>query len=917
MSQGLSPSIALEDEQNPQHIQRLERSPHPYSRRSSNNPERLHLNRQGRPNPLQLFEDRFPRAAARNAPQRSESGIFRSKDSITSPSDSGTEADDERPLLKALTAPPLRPRKGLKGTKDLGTDPFASPLLTPSSKEEEEGRSGLLAGHAVQERKKGKLADEAAGSKDKVRQKRYGRVEFVRRVLETILIGAIGYTCLNNRDASAFRALRWHVLLLAIIYSTYILRLALRSFINKGDRRSWTNIYFPTNADPAPLLYPIFLPLLVTWSMRPANSHALLSNYILSFSALPRSLIPRKDFYIHWMVSLIPLLHDAIMRRYELPLTLISDNDLSIKTGTEELILLFPLHCMLLQTLAFLTTTSLLPAELQLLSISLINLLRFGTSSQSLILKGLLWIGGVALVASCRHILQWSVELARIPSWRFRRRKYPRINRPTLICAIDDTFGGWVSQIFRSRKRDESSDEEWTPSFPRNGQLEAPKQPIKSAGVTSFGGSNKPNGSRVSLDDLSYRQKQPTPRIIEVNVPRAMSSKRRRHTLPSSLAPITDIPTITRKATDALASARVRSRLLLRLTAAQATVLKWLYAAFVYLVVVAIILVPVRLFIGHSALNENEPVGWALGYLFGNLDAFRLRVVVMNLEHWICLPERYVMLEDWPGLGEQLRLAVFGPANSRLLICGWCAANIAIGLAIVSRLSSAVEVDTRRKVFHGMMVSMFLPTIFIDPTFIALAFALILAIFLLLDLFRASQLPPLSKPLTYFLAPYVDGRDHRGPIIISHIFLLIGCAIPLWLSLADIKRTGYGAFAGWDVETRDLSMVTGVICVGMGDAAASLIGRRYGHRRWPWSGGKSLEGSAAFALAVVIGLMSAQVWLSIGEWKGASGDEWLTTLTKSTIAGCGASLTEAVLTGGNDNVIVPVVLWLLVKGLGV
>ena len=57
-------------------------------------------------------------------------------------------------------------------------------------------------------------------------------------------------------------------------------------------------------------------------------------------------------------------------------------------------------------------------------------------------------------------------------------------------------------------------------------------------------------------------------------------------------------------------------------------------------------------------------------------------------------------------------------------------------------------------------------------------------------------------------------------------------------------------------------MVAGVVCVGMGDAAASLIGRRYGRRKWPWAGGKSLEGSL----------------------------------------------------GGNDNVIVPVILWALVRG---
>jgi dolichol kinase len=240
-------------------------------------------------------------------------------------------------------------------------------------------------------------------------------------------------------------------------------------------------------------------------------------------------------------------------------------------------------------------------------------------------------------------------------------------------------------------------------------------------------------------------------------------------------------------------------------------------------------------------------------------------------------------------------------------------------MALVLRLSKVVEVDTRRKVFHGMMVLMFLPVIFIDPTFCALALALMLSIFLLLDLFRAAQVPPIAKPLTYFLAPYTDGRDHRGPVIVSHLFLLIGCAIPLWLSLADLPRVGDTLWSEWDVPARDVSMVSGIICVGMGDAAASLIGRRFGRLKWFWGGGKSLEGSVAFAVAVSVGLIVARIWLTVGGWQfgGHTPWWWSVVVMKSLLAAGGASLTEAVLTGGNDNVIVPVVLWLLVRGLDI
>ena len=283
------------------------------------------------------------------------------------------------------------------------------------------------------------------------------------------------------------------------------------------------------------------------------------------------------------------------------------------------------------------------------------------------------------------------------------------------------------------------------------------------------------------------------------------------------------------------------------------------------------------------------------------------------------MPEPYNSFDGdgQTSLAQAINHQIRGAANVRLLLCVYCAGVITVGLVTVMRLSSSVEVDTRRKVFHGMMVVMFLPATFVDPTFVALAFILILAIFLLLDLFRASQLPPLSRPLMDFLAPYVDGRDYRGPVVVSHIFLLIGCSIPLWLSLAAVERTGDPPWEGWDVPHRELSMISGVVCVGMGDAAASLIGRRFGRRRWCWSGGKSLEGSLAFALAVVLGLVLGRIWLLLGGWARDSGDSWSLTLGKAGVAATGASLTEAVLTGGNDNVVVPVILWLLVRGLGI
>ena len=461
-------------------------------------------------------------------------------------------------------------------------------------------------------------------------------------------------------------------------------------------------------------------------------------------------------------------------------------------------------------------------------------------------------------------------------------------------------------------------------------------------------------------------------------------SPARRHTLPATGKPpgrpkVTTTPSGRRKRA---ASTRVRA--LFSLTQTQATIRKWLYAGYVYLCILLVIFVGIRPYVQHYALSGYEPVGWALGYLFGDIPQFRFQVVKANLERWIPLPTLLSTINAstdadsslagcTPGEGwvQHTRLNSLGAATTRLLLSAYFLLTILTGLAVVFRLSPVYEVDTRRKVFHFMMVAMFLPTLYVDPCYAALALALVLAVFLLLDLLRASQLPPLSRPIARFLTPYVDGRDLRGPVVISHIFLLIGCAIPVWLSLASLPRVSTttttttpfssengpattaaaaaAANTGWEVPVREVGMVSGVVCVGLGDAAASLVGRRWGHRKWLWGGGKSVEGSAAFAAAVFVGLMGAALWLRVGGWAvasasssgvgglggggggGGSGMESLMSVLewrvlwpwlrvegpKTVVCASLASLTEAVLTGGNDNVVVPVVLWGCVKSLGV
>ena len=684
------------------------------------------------------------------------------------------------------------------------------------------------------------------------------------------------------------------------------------------NRKLRQRIRVPAAFDPAPILYPISIPVLVSLSLLPTFEKILLPNVILSLAALPSQLIPYAGCgngfcTVHWIISIIPLIAS---QNTEWPSKLFPPKPYMLKTPPPEgldpeiLVSLFALHQALLPPLQYLTTTSLLLAELHLLSISLINILLFAESPQMVILATLVWFGGLGLFISCGHVLKWGVALARIPMWRFRRAGQTVKARQSFLQIIND--GLKKRRVLGiSRRRDISeSDADDDPvlinnHIKRKGSL---RLDILGSARRTFLAANEAE----TRSAVEQSRTDPFPEYEEGNDIKS-STRKRRNTVPN----LGETHALSRRtSTRHKRSKSSIAQSFLSLTPTQAAIRKWLYAGYVYLVMSVLILGPIRYYIGKYALHGSEPFGWAVGYIFGNIQPVRFWVVNWDLEQWIALPPMHdpadISSADYVGRAEYLRHYIIGEANTRLLLCGYCVAILGIGMAVVLRLSEFVEVDTRRKVFHGMMVAMLLPTIYVDPAFVALALVLVLSIFLLLDLLRASQLPPLSKPLAYFLTPYIDGRDLKGPVVISHIFLLIGCATPLWLTLAGIERIGARPWEGWEVASRDVSMVTGVVCVGMGDAAASLIGRRYGRHKWPWAGGKSLEGSVAFAIAVTLGLAFGRAWLSFGQWD--DNGSWALTLAKAAVSACGASLNEAVLTGGNDNVIVPVVLWLLVRG---
>ncbi|KFA55076.1 hypothetical protein S40293_03531 [Stachybotrys chartarum IBT 40293] len=867
----------------------LTRSPHPYHHQSFELP---HLSsrfalRAG------SADSKLPQAASQQPETTPRQTSFPPFSKESSPaSDSGTEADDEH-FLKGLPAPKVKLHKGLRGRGEPLSDastPLPSPVpsdvgLTrasgkpPSSKgtPEDLGIKGLLHKHRV----------------------------LVRRALEAGIVATLGLMVwTNSQVAPSVNAYASDLNRLSILFGTLVAAYPLQvvAWDYRNERSLGRNLLqLPATFDPAPLLYPPAITLFVSLLVSISNPAVILPNIVLSICAMPRQILPVLDEnpafdVFHWALTALPLVWGG--RRPD-PTTTPG----ALGVSDETLVLLYPLHITLCFVLHYLTTTSLLTAELQLLSIALINVLILASSPQVQILQALLWVGGLGVLILCGPVIRWGIALARVPKWRFYRGPAPRTHHLQDGLNWIKSWGWGKHEFFKSTTQNhihdaQGSSEDEPSSFS--------PQSLKRVRTLGAPPERSPEPDSV-----------PSSPNADGFLSQALG---RRHTLP-----YLDVAGRTR--TSYTPSGRpkraisVSARPFLKLTQGQAAMRKWIYAIYVYICIAALVLVGIRAHIQHFALNGNEPIGWALGYFFGNIPWFRFEVVKANLGSWICLPSRpeEASTADLAlGWVQQIRHFEYGEANTRLILSGYWVIIVAVGLLVVFQLQDTFEVDTRRKVFHFTMVGMLLPATYIDPTFAGLALSIVLAIFLFLDLLRASQLPPLSKPIASFLAPYVDGRDFRGPVVISHIFLLIGCAIPLWLALASLPRTGSGYLAGWEVPTREVSMVSGVICVGLGDAAASLIGRRYGHRKWLWGGGKSLEGSVAMAAAVFAGLVAASAWLHIGQWPSTSESTGMwTSIRNAGVCASMSSLTEAVLTGGNDNVIVPVVLWTCVKSIGI
>jgi len=94
--------------------------------------------------------------------------------------------------------------------------------------------------------------------------------------------------------------------------------------------------------------------------------------------------------------------------------------------------------------------------------------------------------------------------------------------------------------------------------------------------------------------------------------------------------------------------------------------------------------------------------------------------------------------------------------------------------------------------------------------------------------------------LQSFYVTFIDDtKDSDTQIIVSHMFLILGCAAPLWI----VENLG-----------RQFSSLLlaefGVISIGVGDAMGAIVGKGIGKRKWGMNQ-RTLEGSSAMFLSMI------------------------------------------------------------------
>lgn len=211
-------------------------------------------------------------------------------------------------------------------------------------------------------------------------------------------------------------------------------------------------------------------------------------------------------------------------------------------------------------------------------------------------------------------------------------------------------------------------------------------------------------------------------------------------------------------------------------------------------------------------------------------------------------------------------------SNTRLTILAIWLTFMIVLVPNVLLMKSKISLNTSRKIWHFLILVLIMSPFQMDKTFVKIALAGTITMFLCVEYLRYLRLYPVGEYLDEMLRSFADFRDDKGPIIISYIYLILGISIPLLMSDSPV----------------------GLISLGIGDSLASIIGGKYGRLGWPGTS-KTIEGTIAFICATTVVGWVAKYYF--GYFENLSSINWFIVCSLSGVLEGNSVL--------NDNILIP------------
>ncbi|XP_075166599.1 dolichol kinase [Haematobia irritans] len=201
-----------------------------------------------------------------------------------------------------------------------------------------------------------------------------------------------------------------------------------------------------------------------------------------------------------------------------------------------------------------------------------------------------------------------------------------------------------------------------------------------------------------------------------------------------------------------------------------------------------------------------------------------------------------------------------------------------------------------RKLFHLLVVLVYIPGFLYECVFLYIASGVALALIAIFDLLRILKMPPLGEILEKAFHSFADEKD-AGIIAFTPICLLIGSSLPMWIMPCPCITGEHG------LNNKLLPLLAGILTIGFGDTAASVIGSKWGRTKWKNSS-RSMEGTVAFVIYVLLPI----VILQLMEFVQLNETQWCFIVLATLVSALVEARTDQI-----DNLVLPLVFYIIVS----